>query len=230
MSIVLTPEQQAEAAAGFQRLQAKAFELTFLLGGHQFAQCVVVKNAASLLDNLMRDRIDREKSWAVSRHFMFSSYLVATAGDFDAAIAQMERRFLRLEGEESATGASAEIFGGRLVLRGLDLWFETDRAHVLMAHAFQDGRQNKWQISIRDKAAEVFFDLTGRHRPSVGTVHAKTQEAAVKSLQRMASDVFLAPLDVPAEDLGRMILADIKAVMRDNLRPFDQSAPEQAHG
>ena len=181
--------------SGFEGFQCRLEAMVEALGGHNFVRIAVAQDMADGLRHIVDSRLG---GYDATRGLTFAEYLLATASEFDAAAAAVERMVYR-EHEEPADAISAPIHGGAFALRDTRLWFETDRAALLMAHAYPDNGhtrrsgKERWSVSVTDDA-KAFFHHAGGKEPSLSSTGAGSRDGAIKSLRRLAEAAFRAPL------------------------------------
>jgi len=180
---------------GFEGFQSRLDAMVEALGGHHFARVAVAQDMADRLRRLVDSRLGYEATCGLT----FSEYLLATAGEFDAAAATTEKIVYR-EHAEPADAVSAPIHGGTIALRDTRLWFETDRAALLLAHAYEDphhhhrkGGKARWGVGLTDEAKAYFYHAGGKE-PAQSSTSAGSRDGALKSLRRLAETAFGAPL------------------------------------
>ncbi|MFK4706229.1 hypothetical protein ABIC83_003068 [Roseateles asaccharophilus] len=179
----------------YMTLRARIETLIQQLGGHKFARSAVTLSA----ENALREQ--RRGDWSkYDKHLLRCEALVYSADEINASVMRLNRYFSIVD---EPVLFSAEAFGGRIVLKGRGLYFETAQAAMLMGHYFKEsGSVEKWMITLT-KVAEAFIDHTGRDRCRISTTHAKSEASALKAILRMAEEGLgfkLAP--VPAANLA----------------------------
>lgn len=181
-------DKYLEIAAAYALLRETIDAIVVKLGGSAFARAVVTTSARELF----RD----EGDWRHSRHMVFCEALTANAADLRGVAVAVERRFVI--SEAAASHRCPLEAGGALVIRGERLYFETERAATLLVHAYEesmtysrrgDAEPPRWTIGVA-KEAEAYLDFAGMKKPSVGIIHVKSRDGAIKGMIRIAKEHF----------------------------------------
>jgi hypothetical protein len=160
------------------------------LGASEFARAVVATAARKALE---RQEIGNS-NWRLRCHMSFCEPLAANAEELRVATVLLSQAFSIQDEPASASGATD---GGKLVIRGDRLYFETSEAAALMAHCYPDSyNEGRWAVATTSEA-EAFLDLQGMDKPKVGLTHTKSMEAATKGLHRIAKQHFGVDLASP---------------------------------
>lgn len=176
---------------GFLGFQARLAAIVEALGEPRLQPYVAAE---------FRDRLTKEMERARGIHGyqgrgrglpMFLEWTLATAAEFDQA-GRTADDMLSVARNIPVT-AQAPFLGTTLVLRDTAIWAEGGGYRLLVIHAYEghpsyDRRSRdmvtKWDVSVVREWQNCFPTASGR--PT--STHAKSKEAAVKAMKRMAKD------------------------------------------
>lgn len=177
-----------ELSAAYVELRQRIDTIIDQLGGAPFAHAIVPRSAAEALRAVNEKHTGRSRAmWEIMHYQVFSEALLATPDEMRRTCDVLLCEFSIRDVEPTLCGP---ISGGQLVVRENDLYFETDRAALLLVECYADRyTAGRWNVVINRKG-EAFLDLMGLPKPSVTRTSTKSQSAAMKSLSRIASDLF----------------------------------------
>ncbi len=168
--------------AAYENLRNTMDILASKLGDDGFARSVVTVGARNALQEVMPRAWER----GYSVH-AFCEALQATQEHMMAAALLLERIFALRDKPAEFIGSLGK---GQLAVRGNALYFETDSAASMFAHAFTPyGQQDRWTTAMT-KDAEIYLTENKMNRPSVSVSHSKTEESAMKTLVRIGFQHF----------------------------------------
>jgi hypothetical protein len=79
---------------------------------------------------------------------------------------------------------------GRLTIRGKGLFFEMVKAAAMLAFYYEaGGDEGRWTVAVTSEG-ETYLAEHGMRRPSVSMSHTKSESAAIKVLERIATQHF----------------------------------------
>lgn len=192
-------DKNIELGAAYAELRATIDSLADKLGGDKFARSVVTVGALEALRRVMPDRW----SMGFKSHLSFCEPVMASPEQLRAAKQRLIDAFCVREIPEARSGGMGH---GRLTVRGHHMYFETDDAAVLFAHSYEpSGGNERWTTAMTSEA-ETYLAENSMKKPSVSMVHTKSLDAAMKALERIASQHF------------KVILKSERATEPDNYR------------
>lgn len=161
------------------------------LGGHPFARASVVLHAAGMLRDEVRERLGLHHHLELPP---FTEWVLATASDFARAADKLDRLTGLHAGAPAMLASSETAYGGRLVLRPLRLTFETVTRTLVFAYAAPEsfrarGNQQPHMVWLTNEGT-AYLTHAALQRPKAASTHTRSEEGALKSLRRMAEEVF----------------------------------------
>ncbi|WP_156350274.1 hypothetical protein [Achromobacter sp. 2789STDY5608633] len=88
---------------------------------------------------------------------------------------------------------------GRLTIRGKGLYFEMDAAAAMLAFFYEaSGDEGRWTVAVTSEG-QTYLAEHGMRRPSVSMSHTKSETAALKALERIATQHFGVKLERVAQ-------------------------------
>lgn len=88
---------------------------------------------------------------------------------------------------------------GRLTIRGKGLYFEMDTAAAMLAFFYEaSGDEGRWTVAVTSEG-ETYLAEHDMRRPSVSMSHTKSETAAIKALERIATQHFGVKLERVAQ-------------------------------
>jgi len=177
-----------ELSAAYVEMRQLIDSIIDQLGGTRFAHAILPRSAAEALRHVNEARTGRRRAlWDILHYQAFSEALLATPEEMRRACNVLRSEFSSRDIEPALCGG---IEGGRLAVRDDGMYFETDSAAALLVECDADRyTEGRWNVVINRKG-EAFLDLMGLTKPSVTRTSTKSQSAAMKSLVRIASDLF----------------------------------------
>lgn len=198
---------------GYNEFRSRVEQIARELGDHAWVRNAVLNDATWTLNEVIRS----QRSYKEIGTIWSSLWLIVSPNDLIRTTEFLERmtsiKETPITAESEAMDGAYTTAVGRLRLRGVDLFYETDRRSLLMAHAgpiksrTRGQDVEKWSISMTFNthggkgAAEAFFDSGFGRKPSQSGFNTGSEAAAQKALRRIAEEAFLAPLrDVEVVD------------------------------
>lgn len=176
---------------GFLGFQARMAAIVEALGEPRLQPYVAAEFRDHLVKEMERVRGIRGYQGRGRGLPMFLEWTLATPSEFDQA-ARTADDVLSV-GRNIPAMASAPFLGTRLVLRDTAIWAEGGGYRLLVIHAWEghpsyDRRSRdmvtKWDVALVREWQNCFPTAGGR--PT--STHAKSKDAAVKAMRRMAKD------------------------------------------
>ena len=176
---------------GFLGFQARMAAIVEALGEPRLQPYVAAEFRDHLVKEMQRARGIHGYQGRGRGLPMFLEWTLATAAEFDQA-ARTADDVLSL-GRNIPASAQARFLGTTLVLRDTAVWVEGGGYRLLAIHAYEGHptynyrtRQDevKWDVSLVREWQNCFPTASGR--PT--STHAKSKDAAVKAMKRMAKD------------------------------------------
>jgi len=176
---------------GFLGFQARMAAIVEALGEPRLQPYVAAEFRDRLVKEMERARGIRGYQGRGRGLPMFLEWTLATAAEFDQAGRAADD--MLTVGRNIPVTAQARFMGTTLVLRDTAVWAEGGGYRLLVLHAYEghpsyDRRSRemvtKWDVSLVREWQNCFPTDSGK--PT--STHAKSKDAAVKAMKRMAKD------------------------------------------
>lgn len=182
-----------ETSTAFAGLLATIDQIVSDLGGTRAARAIVSLAA--------REATAAVKVRELGYQMTLCDVFVISAAGFRAATQTLKDQF-RIR-EEAPVSRAGRFQAGRLAVRGDRMYFETDRASVMLTHCYQDTHSGsrkdggeRWTTAVTEEA-QTLLHLSGLAKLRVCMTHSKSQQLAIKRISRVAEEGFKVSLHPP---------------------------------